>query len=91
MSTHVRRRKAQNTGRDARRNQEQMVRFNVYLPRESYEALEELQTLAGKRSMAETIRSALHFYKIVHESIEDGKEVRLYDKETNMNERLVSF
>ena len=71
--------------------QKDVVRFNLYLPRESYEALEELQALSGKRSLAETIRAALRLYHVVQEGIGEGKEVILIDKESKEKEKLVSI
>ncbi len=68
-----------------------VVRFNVYLPREAYEALERLQQLSGKRSLAETIRSALKLYDVVQQGVRDGKEVLLYDKARKDKERLVQI
>lgn len=65
------------------------VRFNLYLPKEAFEALERLQQLAGKRSLAETIRSALKLYHVVQEGIEEGKDVMLVDRETKERERLI--
>jgi hypothetical protein len=64
------------------------VRFNVYLPREAYESLEKLRKLSGKRSLAETIRSALKLYLIVQEGLEDGKHVILEDKSGKEREKL---
>lgn len=58
-----------------------VVRFNVYLPREAYESLERLRKLSGKRSLAETIRSALQLYLVVQEEVDEGKVLFLEDKE----------
>lgn len=52
------------------------MRFNVYFPAESYEALETLRQRSGKRSLAETIRSALDLYSVVQCELKKGK--RLY-------------
>ncbi len=65
------------------------VRFNLYLPKEAYEALERLQQLTGKRSLAETIRSALKLYHVVQQGIEDGKDVLLVDRDSKERERLI--
>lgn len=40
------------------------VEVNLYLPRESYEALERLQQLCGHKSIAQTIREALRLYGV---------------------------
>jgi len=66
-----------------------MVRFNLYLPREVYEALEKLKILTGKASLAETIRSALKVYELLQASGESGKDVILRDRKTNEQERLL--
>jgi hypothetical protein len=68
-----------------------VVRFNLYLPRDAYEALEELQSTSGKRSMAETIRAALRLYEIVHQGVGEGKDVFLMDRKSKEKERLVSL
>jgi hypothetical protein len=70
---------------------DKIVRFNLYLPKEAYEALERLQQLSGKRSLAETVRAALKLYHVVQEGIEEGKEVMLVDKKTKEKEKLVSM
>jgi hypothetical protein len=69
---------------------DQIVRFNLYLPKDAYESLSRLQQLSGKRSLAETVRAALKLYHVVQQGLEDGKEVMLIDKESNIRERLVS-
>ena len=66
-----------------------VVRFNLYLPKDAYEALQRLQQLSGKRSLAETIRSALRLYHVVQEGVEEGKEIMLYDRTNNERERLI--
>jgi hypothetical protein len=66
----------------------EMVRFNLYLPREVYRALEKLRISTGKASMAETIRSALKVYELLQESGENGKDVILRDRKTHEHERL---
>lgn len=66
-----------------------VVRFNLYLPQDAYEALERLQQLTGKRSLSETVRAALKLYHVVQEGIDDGKEVVLFDRTNNERERLV--
>ncbi len=68
-----------------------VVRFNLYLPQESYEALERLQELSGKRSLAQTVRAALKLYHVIQEGAVNGKEVMLIDKKTKEREKLVSF
>jgi metal-responsive CopG/Arc/MetJ family transcriptional regulator len=65
-----------------------VVRFNVYLPREAYESLERLRQLSGKRSLAETIRSALQLYLVIREEVEGGKQVILENKEGGDREKL---
>ncbi len=50
------------TERKARKENRDVVRFNVYLPQESYDKLEELRVKTGKRSLAETLRAALKLY-----------------------------
>jgi Ribbon-helix-helix protein, copG family len=62
------------------RSNDKIVRFNLYLPKEAYEALERLQQLSGKRSLAETVRAALKLYHVVQEGIGEGKEIMLVDK-----------
>lgn len=57
------------------------VRFNIYLPRKAYEALERLQKMSGKRSLAETIRSALSLYVVIQEELEDGKKLIVENKD----------
>jgi hypothetical protein len=71
------------------RNKDDIVRFNLYLPKEAYVALERLQQLTGKRSLAETVRAALKLYRVVQEGIDDGKEIMLVDKTTKEKEKLV--
>jgi hypothetical protein len=66
-----------------------MVRFNLYLPREVYDALEKLRVLSGKASLAETIRSALKVYELLQESGASGKDIILRDRKTKMQERLL--
>ena len=73
------------------RANDKIVRFNLYLPKEAYEALERLQQLSGKRSLAETVRAALKLYHVVQEGIGEGKEVMLVDKQTKEKEKLVSI
>ncbi len=73
------------------RTSDKTVRFNLYLPKEAYEALERLQQLSGKRSLAETVRAALKLYHVVQEGIGEGKEVMLVDKQTKEKEKLVSM
>lgn len=63
-----------------------MVRFNLYLPREVYDALEELRTRTGKGSIAETIRSALKVYDLLNKG---DKEVVVRDPKTKHEERLI--
>jgi hypothetical protein len=65
-----------------------VVRFNVYLPREAYESLEQVRQLSGKRSLAETIRSALQLYLVIQEELERGKEIILENKEGGDREKL---
>jgi hypothetical protein len=65
-----------------------MVRFNLYLPREVYEALEKLRVQTGKASLAETIRSALKVYELLQESGASGKDIILRDRKTQEHERL---
>jgi hypothetical protein len=65
------------------------VRFNLYLPKDAYEALERLQELTGKRSLAETIRSALKLYHVVQQGIDEGKDIMLVDRASKEKERLV--
>lgn len=72
-------------------NQRDVVRFNLYLPREAYEQLEQLQNLSGKRSLAETIRAALKLYQVVQEGIVEGKDVLLVDRKNQEKERLVQL
>jgi hypothetical protein len=79
------------TGKKMKRGNDQIVRFNLYLPKEAYEALERLQQLSGKRSLAETVRAALKLYNVVQEGIGDGKEVVLVHKQTKEKEKLVSM
>lgn len=74
--------------KQAKGGKSDVVRFNVYLPREAYEDLERLRQMSGKRSLAETIRSALRLYLIVQEELEDGKELVLEDKEGKEREKL---
>lgn len=66
-----------------------MVRFNLYLPREVYDALEKLRALTGKASLAETIRSALKVYELLQESGKNGKDLILKDRKTKTQERLL--
>jgi hypothetical protein len=65
------------------------VRFNLYLTKEVYDSLERLRVLSGKRSIAETIRSALRLYNVVQEGIDEGKDVMLIDRNTKERDRLV--
>jgi metal-responsive CopG/Arc/MetJ family transcriptional regulator len=65
-----------------------VVRFNVYLPREAYDSLEQLRQMSGKRSLAETIRSALQLYLVIQEEMERGKEIILENKEGGDREKL---
>jgi hypothetical protein len=65
-----------------------VVRFNVYLPREAFQALERLRELSGKRSLAETIRSALGLYLIVQEEMGEGKELILENRDGSQREKL---
>ena len=81
-------RKADSSGTNAAKEKE-IVRFNLYLPKEAFEALERLQHLTGKRSLAETIRAALKLYDVVQQGIEEGKDVVLVDRQTKEKERLV--
>lgn len=69
--------------------EKETVRFNLYLPKEAFEALERLQQLTGKRALAETIRSALKLYDVVQQGMEDGKDVMLVDRETKEREKLI--
>jgi hypothetical protein len=76
------------TGRPKKGEKSEVVRFNVYLPREAYDALERLRQLSGKRSLAETIRSALQLYLVLQEELDGGKEIFLEDKERGEREKL---
>lgn len=78
-------------GKRMSRGSDKVVRFNLYLPKDAYEALERLQLLSGKRSLAETVRAALKLYHVVQEGIGEGKEVMLVDKQTKEKEKLVSM
>lgn len=82
-----------NKGRQKKSNRPKsgIVRFNLYLPSDAYEALERLQQLSGKRSLAETVRAALKLYHVVQEGVGEGKEVMLVDKQTKEKERLVQM
>jgi Ribbon-helix-helix protein, copG family len=75
-------------GKDRKGGKNDVVRFNVYLPREAFEALGRLRKMSGKRSLAETIRSALQLYLVIQEELGDGKEIILENKEGGERERL---
>lgn len=66
-----------------------VVRFNLYLPKEAFEALAELQKLTGKRSLAETVRAALRLYRVAQLGAEEDKELFLIDKKSKEKEKLV--
>lgn len=76
------------TSKNTKGGKNDVVRFNVYLPREAFEALGRLRKLSGKRSLAETIRSALQLYLVLQEELDEGKEIILEDKEGGLRERL---
>ena len=65
-----------------------VVRFNVYLPRKAFEALERLRKTSGKRSLAETIRSALSLYMVIQPELDEGKQLILEDKDGKDREKL---
>jgi hypothetical protein len=74
---------------DRKEGDKNIVRLNVYLSRDAYDALERLQQLTGKRSLAETVRSAVKLYSAIEEGVREGKEVFLYDKDKNERDRLI--
>ena len=45
--------------------EEKLVRFKLYLPRDAYDVLEELRLMTGKRTIQETLRAALKVYSFV--------------------------
>ena len=55
--------------------------------------LERLRQMSGKRSLAETVRSALQLYLIVQEELEGGKQIVFETKDGGEREkvRLLSF
>lgn len=65
------------------------VRFNIYLTKDAFEALERLQKLTGKQSMADTIRSAIRVYEAVQQSLNEGKSLEFVDRSTGERERMV--
>ncbi len=72
-----------------KQRQDDAVRFNLYLPQEAYEALVKLQKMTRKKSLAETVRSALKLYRVVQEGRQAGKDVVLMDKEGKDKERII--
>jgi len=58
-----------------KKGEQSPVRFNVYLSRESYEALEKLRVMSGKKSLAETIRLAVQLSLVLQEELGEGSEV----------------
>jgi len=65
-----------------------VVRFNVYLPREAYATLERLREMSGKRSLAETIRSAVQLYMAIQEELDDGNQLMVENKQSGDRKRL---
>lgn len=75
--------------RSKKGDKDDSVRFNLYLPKEVYEGLEETRQLTGKSSIAETVRSAVKLYQLIQESLHEGKELYLQDREEDIKERLI--
>ncbi len=67
------------------------VRFNLYIPRDELADVEALSKRSGKRSIAETVRAALAFYRVVCEAAKAGKDLYLIDPANGDRERLVNF
>lgn len=58
-----------------KKGEETPVRFNVYLSRRSFEALQKLRKMSGKKSLAETIRLAVQLSLVVQEELDEGGEL----------------
>ena len=57
--------------------EKEVVRFNVNLPKETYNALVQLKDITQKSSLAETFRDALRLYVVLQEGREAGKDLFL--------------
>lgn len=69
----------------------ELVRFNLALTRDQFNALMRLKDLTGKGSLAETIRSALRLYDVTQTSMAEGKELIIKDPKTNDQVRLIGI
>jgi hypothetical protein len=73
---------------DKKLKEKDVVRFNVNLSKEAYDALVRLQRMSNKSSLAETLRDALKLYLVVEEGREDGKELYLIGQDKD-RERII--
>lgn len=68
--------------------QEQLVRLNVNMNRETANALKELKNQEGL-SLTETVRRAIAVYKYVYDEVKKGRVVQTMDKDGKNRREIV--